>query len=264
MPGGDKKIKKSHEVGRKKNIASQKISLAVKINHSMKKNIHEAEKPSAEPASAKKTLGLKLKPAAKKNRPDKIKPLSEPVENMPMAVDQEADEEKLARLSYRNEILKVRLEKQKQIIMWGGISFFMILIVALWIYNIKQVFQATANSSVSNIDISKATGDISSKIQELKTNLEEIKKFTATASSTVSSSTAPAVGLTGSTSPAIEKPAGQLPVSESVSTSTASSSPAAAVSSSVNATGTVLIDKKELQNLQKRLDELEKKAGNKK
>jgi hypothetical protein len=260
MAGGDKKIKKGAGKSHKKIEVNKKVSLAVKISHLPKRIVDEEKKKNSDPVQSLKKQGQSLKSSENKDQLKKRKSFFGLVGKAQPKTEQISDEEMLARLAYKNEILQDRLERQKQLIMWGGITFFMILIICLWVYNIKQVINITPKSSASNIDINSMSDDISSRMRQLKDNLAEIKKFSAIASSTEAASSSPASGSIASNSAELKKSSGQLPVSQMSASSTEASSTASApiIASSTKATDTGLIDEKELQQLQKRLDELEK------
>ena len=73
-----------------------------------------------------------------------------------------------------------KADKEKRLIMWSGVTFFMILVIVFWMYNIKQVFVATeieSKDSEFQIDVWKeAVEDISSQISEIKEVVGEIKE----------------------------------------------------------------------------------------
>ena len=87
-------------------------------------------------------------------------------------------------------------EKKKSLIMWSGVVFFMALVLVLWGINIRQEFKkvsAANNVDQSSTDWQKMTQDLTSKLDEMKKNLDTISNYSATAannaSSTVASST---------------------------------------------------------------------------
>ena len=76
-----------------------------------------------------------------------------------------------------------RIEKDKRLMMWAGVTFFMVLIASAWIYNTKKVFEHSNlenDSRFSATEWQNLTAEIDDKIGELKENLKDIKEFTGT------------------------------------------------------------------------------------
>jgi len=77
--------------------------------------------------------------------------------------------------SIKVEKLKIVRQPQeefhKKMIMWSGISFFMVLVFVVWIFNTKQIFQETAKSSAP--DKTQELGDI---FQEFNSAMQEVKE----------------------------------------------------------------------------------------
>jgi hypothetical protein len=70
------------------------------------------------------------------------------------------------------------IERDKRLIMYSGVSFFMLLIVFFWIINIKQVFKQTAANSQTNnslAEFDQLSGDLSEALEEIKNGVREIK-----------------------------------------------------------------------------------------
>ncbi len=71
-----------------------------------------------------------------------------------------------------------RIEREKRLMMKAGVTFFMVLIVFVWMYNTKQFFQKTALENKNpSTDWEEMTDEISYKILEMKEGLDEIKNF---------------------------------------------------------------------------------------
>jgi len=77
----------------------------------------------------------------------------------------------------------IKKERDKRMILWAGVSFFMILIFAFWIFNLKQTFKRieSENTGGDDFEWSRISDDFSKTMGEMKENLAEIKKFTDTA-----------------------------------------------------------------------------------
>ena len=156
--GGFKKPKKIRKKIAKKinkpKKTSKKVNLTVKI-----------EKPKIKIVKSRKILNNKKNTRNTKNIEKKNKELvrEQTIENLEQA-----------------EIIYEKIEKDKKMMLIAGVSFFMVLIGGFWIYNIKQVFQQTAESMENNSEISswtEMTDELSGKITEMKNGLEKIKEF---------------------------------------------------------------------------------------
>ncbi|MFA6171507.1 MAG: hypothetical protein WCW77_05945 [Patescibacteria group bacterium] len=128
-----------------------------------------------------------------------------------------------------------KVERSKRLVMWSGVSFFMLVIVVVWFFNIRSVFQVSS-SSQSNFDWNAISNDVSKSMEEAKKGFEEIKKASEMASTSPSSleNSAP----TASSTPAT------LPKEETSAVATSSPDEAGQA---------------DLKELKKRIDELEQK-----
>jgi hypothetical protein len=85
-------------------------------------------------------------------------------------------------------IVSMKIEREKRLIMWSGVIFFMILISFFWIYNTRKVFMNSRLESKSTITEDKTwqelSQEISGKIEDLKEGLKEVEEFTQEPSST--------------------------------------------------------------------------------
>ncbi len=72
------------------------------------------------------------------------------------------------------------VEREKKLIMYTGIAFFMILIVSVWIFNIKNVFESTkakTGDNTARVQLNEITDEFSKNMEQLKQGLEEIKSL---------------------------------------------------------------------------------------
>lgn len=69
-----------------------------------------------------------------------------------------------------------REEFHKKMIMWSGISLFMVLIFGVWVFNAGQVFRETAKMSVSeeNQELGEVFKELNSVMQEAKSGLDQL------------------------------------------------------------------------------------------
>lgn len=70
--------------------------------------------------------------------------------------------------------VKPKEEFHKKMIMWTGITFFMVLILTIWLSNTKQVFEETAASKSQDKELGEIFGELNSAITELKSGFEEL------------------------------------------------------------------------------------------
>ncbi len=183
---------------------------------------------------AKKTAVKKPKKAVVKRKavktgvkPRKVKPAAAEKKR----ITHEDIEKKIDEIDIEGIIKK---ERDKRMILWAGVSFFMVLIFAFWIFNLKQTFKQieSENTGGEDFEWSKITDDFSKTMGEMKKNIAEIKKFTDTAEN-YETSTSTAIKVSTSTEDKI------------ISTSTSAQQG----------------DLGELEELKAKLEELEKKLN---
>ncbi len=89
----------------------------------------------------------------------------------------------------------VKLERDKRLILWSGVTFFMVVIFVFWIFNLKQTFKQieSSNSQNQEFNLNKITDDFSKTMEEMKGNLADIKEF-AEIPAEVSTSTEDKIG----------------------------------------------------------------------
>ncbi|PIT89457.1 MAG: hypothetical protein COU27_00255 [Candidatus Levybacteria bacterium CG10_big_fil_rev_8_21_14_0_10_36_7] len=165
MLGGAKKTKsRRKKVDNKENETvkkSKKVELKVRVKNQPKKEAEpKIEEAKEEVAPIEKPVKKKVK-AKKENTKKEI--LSSP-------------KEEKGRIIYENT------EKDRRLIMWTGVIFFMVLIGAGWIYNAKKVFVETKlegneKSTLSFDNWEKMTGELSEKIVQMKEDLASLKEF---------------------------------------------------------------------------------------
>jgi septal ring factor EnvC (AmiA/AmiB activator) len=90
----------------------------------------------------------------------------------------------------REEIARaVKAEREKRLILWSGVAFFMVVIFIFWVYNLKDSFKKIESETAGKSDFkwSEITGDFGKSMEEMKKNLAEIKEFTKTVEETTTS-----------------------------------------------------------------------------
>ncbi len=79
------------------------------------------------------------------------------------------------------------MEHGKRMIMWSGVTFFMILILTVWIYNTSKIFQQTKISdNGGGFDLSdwdSLTNELGDRINQMSKGLEELESFSKASSS---------------------------------------------------------------------------------
>lgn len=73
-----------------------------------------------------------------------------------------------------------KIEREKRLIMRAGIAFFMILIISVWIFNMKSVFKSTrakTGDNTAQVQLNEITDEFSKNMEQLKQGLEEIKSL---------------------------------------------------------------------------------------
>ncbi|MEA3398117.1 MAG: hypothetical protein U9R06_00020 [Patescibacteria group bacterium] len=96
------------------------------------------------------------------------------------------------RIGFKKNVKQIdynKLEKDKRLILISGVTFFMVLILFFWVYNIKNMFkdQVLNNAEETKItDWELLTNEIGDSIKNIKDDIVEIKTFADTASTTLS------------------------------------------------------------------------------
>ncbi len=80
----------------------------------------------------------------------------------------------------KGKIITKKTDRDKIFLMWTGVSFFMILIVIFWIYNIKENLQQArleGERSEKAITWNKMTDELNEKMLQLKTEINVVRSF---------------------------------------------------------------------------------------
>lgn len=134
-----------------------------------------------------------------------------------------------------------RVERSKRLVMWSGVTFFMLVIIVVWALNIKSVFQAVPSTG-DGTDWQEISSNVSKSLEEAKKSMEEIKEQAKEIAST--SPEALSGGRAASSTPAENSALSE------------NGQPALSATTSPDLTGET--DMKALKN---RIDELEKKLN---
>jgi len=169
---------------RKKTVAKktvkkvpQKINLKIRTikEKEVKKEIdtHKAEQPKHGKAGKRKIVVATVKKPAKAAKPKpRMKKTPKPTPRL--EIKREDINIKQGR------VITERTESSKIFLMWSGVSFFMILIVIFWGYNTVnniQKAQLDFQPSERSLALKQMTAELSSKMGEIKSDIESIKSF---------------------------------------------------------------------------------------
>ena len=146
---------------------------AKKATHKFARSQKELRQSGTKPRGKKKiALPMRVKKATVKNKLSRKKKESLPSSSAVPSLEPVAKRE--------GKILTQRLEREKRMIMWSGITFFMVLIVCFWIYNASQIFKSSEIKSDSEFtldDWDKMSQEMGERLRQLKSGLEEIRDF---------------------------------------------------------------------------------------
>ena len=132
-----------------------------------------------------------------------------------------------------------KVERDKSWIMWSGVTFFMLVIGIIWIFNIKNVFEATPKDN-TGINLDEITENFSKTMEEAKEGIAELKEA-AKEDSTASATTTPAS------------------LDMATSTPEANGVNLGAAEGSTSTSTELEIEQADLAELRKKIDEIEKK-----
>jgi len=94
-----------------------------------------------------------------------------------------------------------QIEQRKKIVMWTGVTFFMLLIGGFWVLNFRNIFkgQVAANSS-EQVDLSQITDNLSKTMDEVSKGMNKLNEINATTTGNVATSSLPATVPTATSS----------------------------------------------------------------
>lgn len=91
-----------------------------------------------------------------------------------------------------------KIEREKRIMMWSGIIFFMALVVVGWFFSVKKVFMENRLASSNNeINWVKMAEDFNKTMEEMKKGLSQVRSVGNENSATSSPQTAEINAATG-------------------------------------------------------------------
>jgi len=137
----------------------------------------------------KKIKKEKLKGASSEKDVKKIKKVDlkvkiKKVRSKKKKVEREVKVEPIEEQLVIDEIIKAEeIERDKRLIMWTGVIFFMVLILTIWIINFKNVFQAKQSENTNSSAIqewNKITDEFTETWEKVRQGMSELKQTTTT------------------------------------------------------------------------------------
>lgn len=119
----------------------------------------------------------KRKTKLKKHQPEELKK-AVPKKT---AMAKKNTEKKISRAGLDQEMVSAyradKVERDKRMILWAGVSFFMILILVVWIFSFKKVLKKINAQSDrdNNLNWTEITNDFSQTMDKMKQGLAEVK-----------------------------------------------------------------------------------------
>ncbi len=89
-----------------------------------------------------------------------------------------AEKSKRKKAKIQTSVDPAKVEQEKRLIMWVGVSFFLVLIIFFWFLGIKYVFKQTSDKESDRSalqQLGNVSDQFSQAIQEMKKGLAEIK-----------------------------------------------------------------------------------------
>ncbi len=192
MPGGAKKKTNNANVLSDKTTPksrSKNVNLATKKAVSPKKAV---PKTSKKVSLNVRTLNIQKEVVSKQIKSKSTvlqKKPTKKIEAMPEEIPQTPVGENKEKLEVRGRILVLKTEKQKRLVMWVGVSFFMILIAIYWGYSTTQSIKGSQREwekSDSAVNWGQLSEELSAKMQEIKSSMVAVNNFASTSIDTVS------------------------------------------------------------------------------
>jgi hypothetical protein len=90
------------------------------------------------------------------------------------------------------KIAEMKTERDKKRLMWIGITFIMLIVLVVWIYNLKSMFreQASQNQIGKGLNIDQISEQFNKTMEEVSTNLNKLNEISIASSTIASTSNA--------------------------------------------------------------------------
>lgn len=77
-----------------------------------------------------------------------------------------------------------KLEREKKLIMWSGVSFFMVLIFAFWLFNVREIFNngkgGASPAKEQQFNLEEITDRFNESMKEVRQNLSQFDSLATT------------------------------------------------------------------------------------
>lgn len=152
-----------------------------------------------EPITEKKKIKAASRPKAVKKTAPAVQPKVEAKERVEYKYKERIfDEEPRGRIISLNDHAA---ERKKKMIMWTGVTFFMVLIGGFWLFNFKNVFKnQVADSDAERVDMEQITENLSKTMEEVSKSLDKLKEGASATGAVETSSSVLPPAITASTS----------------------------------------------------------------
>ena len=73
-----------------------------------------------------------------------------------------------------------KIERDKRLMMWAGVTFFMVLIFGAWVFNLKNIFKTTENTDINNSAVQewdKIADEFTKTLEKVKEGMAELKEI---------------------------------------------------------------------------------------
>lgn len=139
---------------------------------------NKAATDNKKPVKNKHSLKIKVKRLPlKKESATPVAPVQK-TENQKSVKNDIPKNQDLSAPAITPKIISENVEQDKNLILWSGVVFFMLLIIFFWARHTGEMFQKTESedSALSTLsDWRVAADDIAARMKELKSDLEEIR-----------------------------------------------------------------------------------------
>lgn len=167
----------------------KKTKTVKKSKTPVKKSIHQEERESKNKGPGRVNLDVNVYQTGSAQIKDReslassdmsllVKPSDKRKKKKKKVLELKAEKSKRKTAKTQVSVDPVKVEQEKRLIMWVGVSFFMVLIIFFWFLGIKYVFKQTSDKE-SDRSALEQLGNISDQfsqaIQEMKQGLAEIK-----------------------------------------------------------------------------------------
>ncbi len=187
-----KKVQLPVRISRKTEKTSQRMVRLRRRKHQSEAGPPQAEKTDDKPVFApadttssvkamdvKKALAGKEAIMGKQQMSEKKQEAKKEKEEVIKKVKQQEKKTK-KQLKVVKHIDSERMERDKRLMMWAGVTFFMVLIFGAWVFNLKNIFKTTENTDINNSAVQewdKIADEFTKTLEKVKEGMAELKEI---------------------------------------------------------------------------------------